>query len=280
MSPLNSRFLVRATILGLSVTLGLLLLFVLFPNQIINLLVPGLMVDLPLGPTPQPPVITAPRGEIPPGPGGLKEWTQYGDADYGLVGSGFLLRLNEGTIIGLTTSHSMAALGLPGHNLQRIAFSLPDGSRPFVTEFDTLYGKPGQPLWAGDLTRDYVLLKVPGAIDEARAVAPDPRGVPQPGERVTIYSGVGDLNNGRRVFEGTIVKITDTGVWALMDETFEPGMMSGSPIFSQHTGLVVGMAMARAFRAGKLFIGMHPIGNLVKLAGEAAEFLLIEGYMR
>jgi hypothetical protein len=280
MRPLNTRFLVRATIVSLILAIILLVVFSLFPAQFVNLLLPGLQVDLPLGPTPPAPTIDAPRGELPMGPGGLKEWTQYGDAEYGLSGSGFLLRLADGSIIGLTTSHSMVTLGQPGHTLKRIAFTLPDGLRPFVAEFDTLYGPPGQPLWGGNLTRDYVLLKVNGAIDESLALTPDPRGGAQLGERVTIYGGVGDLNDGRRIYAGTVVKINDQGAWMLMDEMFEPGMMSGSPIFSQHTGLVVGMAMARGVRAGKLFIGFHPIGHLVELAEAAKEFPKIEGYRR
>jgi hypothetical protein len=56
-----------------------------------------------------------------------------------------------------------------------------------------------------------------------------------------------------------------------MDGAFNPGLMSGSPLVSQHTGQVVGMAVAASRRINRLLIGIHPIGSLVRLAGSATE---------
>ena len=238
-----------------------------------------LQIGPPLRRTPPPPMLNAPRGEMPAETGGLTEWSQYAGGTYGVVGSGFFMQLPEGTLVGVTTSHSVWTLGTLNHTLEHIAFSLPDHT-DFVAEFDTLYGRPGTPrLWA-DLSIDYVLLQANQTIDPALTLTPDPRGAPQPGERVTIYGGFGGGNGGRRIFEGTVQTADATGVWVFMDENFEPGLMSGSPLVSQHTGQVVGMAIAAGRRGDRLLIGFHPIGHIVEMAEAVAEFPKIAGYRR
>jgi hypothetical protein len=57
-----------------------------------------------------------------------------------------------------------------------------------------------------------------------------------------------------------------------MDDWFDPGLMSGSPFVSQHTGKVVGMAVAASPRRNRLLLGFHPIGSIVQLAESAEEF--------
>lgn len=225
-------------------------------------------VTRPPDPTPPPPTITAPRGEMPTGFVGLREWAQYAGEDYRPVGSGFLLRLADGTPIGVTTAHSVD-LGNPTYPLERIAFGLPDEAE-FIAECDTLYGSPGSPGTPADahnMVIDWILLKLNQPVDETLLLTADPRGAPQPGERVMLFSGLG---NGP--FAGTVQSLDEFGAWVLMDETFDAGGMSGSPILSQHTGQVVGMAMAVAPRRNRILIGIHPIGHLIELAESATEF--------
>jgi hypothetical protein len=57
-----------------------------------------------------------------------------------------------------------------------------------------------------------------------------------------------------------------------MDERFDPSLMSGSPLVSQHTGQVVGMAVAASPRRTRLYLGVHPIGSIVEKAESATEF--------
>ncbi|HID65256.1 MAG TPA: serine protease [Anaerolineae bacterium] len=234
----------------------------------------------PLDPTPPPPTILAPRGELPAGPVGLQEWARYRGQAYSLVGSGFLLSLSDGKIVGVTTAHSVS-FGNPDHLhlLERIALGVA-GQTDFVAEFDTLWGQPGQPRTGGDMTVDYVLLQADQPIDSSFVLRPDPRGAPQPGERVSLFSGLGDGHGGRRILEGTVQAVDDAAVWVLMDGLFDPSLMSGSPFVSQHTGQVVGMAIAVSPRRGRLLLGAHPIGSIVRLAESAAEFPKIEGYRR
>jgi hypothetical protein len=90
------------------------------------------------------------------------------------------------------------------------------------------------------------------------------------------------------VLNGTVQSAGQTGAWVLMDEeTFNPALMSGSPFVSQHTGKVVGMAVAATRRHYRLFpqryrvvLGMHPIGSIVQLAESAEEFPRIDEYQR
>ena len=221
-------------------------------------------------PTPPPPTILAPQGEMPTSTVGLQEWAQYGCESYKPVGSGFFLLLDNGEIAGVTTAHSVS-IGDPNHPLERIALGIA-GHPKYRWEFTTLRGGPGHSVGPEDLSADYLLLKVDQPVAPDLLLVPDPRGAPQPGERVTLYSGLGDGSGGLRVFEGTVQSVDDKAFWVLMDRWFSPGQMSGSPLVSQHTGQVVGMVIAGSPRFGRLLLGAHPTGSLVGLATSATDF--------
>ncbi|MFQ6101297.1 MAG: serine protease [Anaerolineae bacterium] len=268
---MNTRFVIRgflialpATLIGL--TVGLALLIAQTP------------IGQPPDPTPLPPTILAPRGELPAGPVGLEEWAQYRGEPYVWAGSGFLIRLGDGEIVGVTAAHSVA-LGDPARPLEQIGLRVA-GQADFVAEFDTLRGRPGKPLTPGDFTIDYVLLQATQSVDSSFVLTPDPRGAPQPGERVALFSGLGDGRGGQRVLEGTVQSVGDKAVWVLMDKLFNPSLMSGSPFVSQHTGQVVGMAVAATLRRNRVLIGVHPIGSIVRQVETATEFPKIGEYRR
>jgi hypothetical protein len=257
---MNVKFVIRGLLLGLPVAL----------------LITGIWIFLqtpwarPPDPTPPPPTILAQPGEMPTGAVGLQEWAQYRGEAYLVAGSGFFFRLASGPIVGATTSHSVA-LGDPDRPLDRIALGVA-GSGRFAGEFDTLHGQPGHRLTPENLASDYLLLYVDQPVEPGLVLTPDARGAPQPGERVSLYSGLGDGQGGRRVLAGTVQSVDEQAAWVLMDDSFNPGLMSGSPFVSQHTGQVVGMVVAGSVRRSRLLIGMHPIGSLVRLAESAAEF--------
>jgi hypothetical protein len=236
------------------------------------------MIGPPPGPVPPPPTILAPRGEPPAGPVGLQELVMVRGGEYRVAGSGFFLRLDSGDVVGVTTAHSVP-LGDPDRPVERITLRIA-GRSGFVAEFDTLHGRPGQPRTGGDMTVDYVLLHGGPAVDPDLVLMPDPRGAPQPGERVELCSGQGDGGGGPRVLEGTVQSVGDTAVWVLMDGLFDPGLMSGSPVLSAHTGQAVGMAIATSPRRGQLLIGLHPIGSIVRLAGSATEYPSMAEFQR
>ncbi|MDY7077172.1 MAG: hypothetical protein SXV54_09635 [Chloroflexota bacterium] len=268
---MNTKFVIRGFLLALLVAVitgvvGLALIIAQTP------------IGQPPDPTPPPPTILAPRAALPAGPVGLQEWVQYRGEPYVLAGSGFFLLLSDGEVVGVTTAHSVS-FGDPDRLPERIALRVFDQT-DFVAEFDTLRGPPGRPLTLEDLSVDYVLLQPAWPIERDLVLVPDPRGAPQPGERVSLFSGLGNGQGDRRVLEGTIQSASDTGVWVLMDELFNPGLMSGSPFVSQHTGQVVGMAVAATLRRNRLLLGVHPIGSVVHLAEEADEFPKIGEYRR
>ena len=267
---LNIKFVVRGLLLTLPVAAIISVAFTLLRGQT--------WIDSLPDPTPPPPTILAPRGELPAGPVGLQEWARYRGEAYNLTGSGFLIRLSDGEIVGVTTAHSVSLSNLD-RPLERIALGVAD-QMDFVVEFDTLWGRPGQPRTGGDMTVDYVLLQADQPVDSSFVLTPDPRGAPQPGERVSLFSGLGDGHGGRRILEGTVQSVDDVAVWVLMDDLFNPSLMSGSPFVSQHTGQVVGMAIAVNLRGGRLLLGVHPIGSIVQLAESATEFPRIGEYRR
>jgi hypothetical protein len=80
--------------------------------------------------------------------------------------------------------------------------------------------------------------------------------------------------------QGTVLSADEKSVFVLMDDWFNPGLMSGSPLLSQHTGQVVGMTIAAQQRGNRILLGFHPIGSIIKLAESAAEFPKIADYRR
>ncbi len=69
---MNTKFILR----GLLVALPATLIFAVIGLNLINARTP---LGRPPNPTPLPPIIRAPRGEMPSGPVGLVEWVQlYG----------------------------------------------------------------------------------------------------------------------------------------------------------------------------------------------------------
>ena len=253
---------------------GLLALVLTLLCMAIGLIV--IVAHTPFGspppPTPPPPTILAPAGELPSNIVAFQELLRYQGEPYVLAGSAFLLRLPDeaeesGTVIAVMTAHSML-IGDPNHPLERIALRMPGHSSPFV-ELDTFFGPPGHPRTGADMTVDYVLLQVSQPITPSLVLAPDPRGGPQPGERVALFSGLGSEEGKARVLAGTVQSVNDTSVWVVMDDLFNPSMMSGSPIISQHTGQVVGMTIAVSPRRNRLLIGFHPIASIMRHAAEA-----------
>jgi hypothetical protein len=206
-------------------------------------------------PLPPPPIIHAPRGEPPSGVVAFEE-----RVDGALVGSGFLLELPNGDVIGVTTAHSLGE-----GNFAPIVFAVA-GSDRVVATFSTLHAPLGRPRTAADMTIDYVLMRPDSPPDATRVLRPDPRGAPQPGERVSLYSGLGDGRGGQRILHGTVESVDENGAWIRMDEVFDPSTMSGSPIVSRHTGQVVGMTIVMNWVPGTLRIGVNPIGAIVDAA--------------
>ncbi len=265
------RFMVRGSLLAISAVLMALTVWFLFFTERGRQFLPSSPPVVPAAP-----VLTVPRGALPTAPVGLVEWTRYGADDYRPVGRGFLFRLPAGQVVGVTTAHSMSFNSQP--SLKKIALAQGEWSHP-VIEFDALQGAPGVARTGEDMSVDYVLLYVPSdySIDPALILEPDPRGLPQPGERVMLYSLVNDQP---RKFGGAILSAEPSAVWVAMDEAFDPSGLSGSPFLSQHTGKVIGMAIATTKRGGKVLLGLHPIGSLREKAEAAQTFPEIADYQR
>jgi hypothetical protein len=255
---MNLKFVIRSLILSLLLALAMLATWIFFESPL----------GRPLEPTPPPPTILVPRGEMPTRLAGLQALAQYQGETFQSVASGFLLLIGESDVIGVTTAHSFA-IGNPDRLLEQIALAVP-GEPHAVAEFDTLRGAPGRSTTPADLTADYLLLQPSQPITRELALLPDSRGGPQAGERVWLFGGARSGN--QSPLEGTVQSVEDTAAWVLMDGWFNPAGMSGSPVVSQYTGRVVGMVVMGGPRRNRVLIGIHPIGSLVQLAASAAEF--------
>ena len=92
---MNTKFVVRSFIVLLAVTAILLTAISFLPPSILLRLV-MLWATRPPNPTPPPPTVLAPPGELPTGLGGLLELAQTRGGPFIPMGSGFLLRLSDG----------------------------------------------------------------------------------------------------------------------------------------------------------------------------------------
>lgn len=231
--------------------------------------------------TSPPPTITAAQGTPPAGAVGLQEWLKLRSADTYKKerSSGFLLELPSGEIIGVTTAHSLFVPN-PNPPLAGVGLGVNGDDQP-VAISDTYFGPPGVPTTATNLAADFVLLKLDSQ-DQSYALLPDPRGTAQPGERVAVYSGLGDGSGGPFTWTGTVYSVSDEGVFVLMDEaTVDPNGMSGSPVISQYTGKVVGMVIAGViWSRTRWLIGFHPVAHLLTQASAAVEFPKITDFKR
>ncbi|MGH2619132.1 MAG: hypothetical protein ACRDHG_00995 [Anaerolineales bacterium] len=240
------------------------------------LLLPSLFPAVPSGPIPPPPTIGSAAGPQPEHWPGLEAVAHYANEPPALAGSAFVLDLGNAMRVAATAAHNFNLAG----GLEAIQLRPPGGSIP-ILELDTLHGTPGRPrLFGIKLTGDYLLLQIESGMRPQAVLMPDGRGGPLPGERVVLYAGVGEAAMKQMPLFGTIFRADRAGAWAAMDATFEPGLMSGSPILSLYTGRVVGMAVAAGQADGHTIIGMHPIGSLVEKALEAREFPALQELAR
>ncbi len=263
---MNWRFVVKGSLLGLALAAALLAISL---RRVFTLSEPP-----PLRRIPSPAAVQAPAGPLPERHVGLAQWARYRGLDPMRVGSAFFLAV-DGEVLAVMTAHSVA-LGDETYRLEAIGLSLP-GAAGWLMEVDTLHGPPGRPRRGLDLTVDYLLFEVPGAVDPGLVLQPDGRGAPRVGERVWLYSGVGAV--GER-YEGIVYAVDRRGAWVVMQEGMDPAGMSGSPFVGDHTGQVVGMAVAAGWQNGRAVVGMHPVGSLVAKARAAQGPLALDSYRR
>jgi hypothetical protein len=244
------------------------LITIIIALLLIALALPKLVASPPGGPVPTAPEISAPQGEIPSGAVSFQEWARYQDGEYELVGCGFIFRYDPAGVVAATTAHSV---DLRARVLEAIAFGLPDMAG-LIFESKGFHGAPGRPRAFGlDMRVDYLLLEPPDWIHESQILVADPRGVPQPGEKVMLLTcgrrGVGSSGS----WGGNVLEVSQSVIWIAMHDQFNPAEMSGSPIISAHTGEAVGMAVAASQQPGRLLIGAHPIGSLVQKARQGRD---------
>lgn len=262
MRKLATRTVLAAAAISAAAALGLAML----PPPVLAYLA-ELWFNRPPDATPPAPTIQVSAGPVPAGPIGLGEWVRPAGAESRAVGSGFLLQLANGTVIGVTTAHSISDYLAGDEKLAEIVFRTP-GQETDLAVSTGFYGKPGRPRTGMNLTDDYLLLELTAPVDPVLALFADTRGQPQPGERVWLASGWGNEQGGRRLIGGTVQSVDTAGVWVLMDAMEAPDGMSGSPVLSAYTGRVVGMVIAKLSRGSRFLVGVNPIGSILAAAAQ------------
>ena len=251
---------IRVLIGLLLIVLFISLYLALNPNALGAMLIywPGHVTLPELGPVPPPPLISAPAGEIPVG---LVAFSgEYGGQSFAC---GFLLQLENGRRVGLSTAHAAPAIK-PGASP---VFLAPDGALAAHLNGQI---KRGRIFRQDHFTTDYVLWSVAGDLPSEMFLTPDPRGQGQPGERVLVFGRFMTADGSSRSWPGVVMKVSPEATWIQLEETINPNGFSGCPVVSQHTGQVIGMAVAGSRKAPTL-MGLNPIGSLVKKARAALE---------
>jgi len=249
------RRLLRAFVLTLIALLAagaLLGLFLLLDpgalqDFILSQPLPGVVRFPDPGATPPPPTIQAATGQVPAG-----ELAFRGAYAGGEISCVFLLDLAGGVWVGVSAAHATPALP-PG-----VPAALLDANGATAAALSGLVGR-GRPFVQEQFTLDYALWAVDPGADPHLFLQPDERGTAQPGERVWLLEQSGQ----RRA--GVVLSTADTSIWIQMDDSFDPRGLSGCPVVSQHTGRVVGMAVAGMDRP-PVIIGLHPVGSLIEKA--------------
>ena len=261
---MNTRLLWKAFLRVVTILLVLLIVAVIYlslnPAALKSalLFLPVSIGEVPdLGPTPQAPVISAPRGEPPTGQ--LASWG-YSNATAPEFGCTTLVRMPDGRKVAISTAHSTypQTADVGGRLVA------PDGTKIADLVGQLKYGAPFQGM---RLNIDYVLWTLKTMPPAEDFVEPDPRGAPQPGERVWLYNMDSRPNGvGRRA--GVVMQINKDNTWLRMDESFVPGGSSGCPVVSQHTGKLLGTVVAGA-DSKPVIIGLHPVASLVEKVNAA-----------
>lgn len=253
------------------------LLAVLLLLLLIALALPRLIPSPPTGAVPPAPEISVSKGKIPASDVSLQEWVHYQDGGNERVGCGFILRYSPVGVVGVTTAHSVD-LHQSRRVFDEITFRRSEDGETILAA-GGFHGPPGRARTFGlDMRVDYLLLEAPPSTPSAYVLVADPRGSAQPGEAVLLLGcGRGDSDRSRGL-GGDVLEASEDATWIIMRERFDPGMMSGSPIVSAHTGAVVGMAVAASWQEDRLLIGAHPIGSLMGRAvdGQDSPFLISE----
>jgi hypothetical protein len=249
----------RAFIRSFIVILALLLIFILvlvFNSGMLRAFaqwigVPNIVEIPPLDPTLPPPIILAPPGKLP---GGTVSFE--GNASGTSFACGFLLELDDGRKIGVSTAHASPVLAPQ----VGAVFSSPDHDvlAPLLSQI-----AHGKAFTSDDFTVDYALWSVSKTVDPVLFLKPDPRGQGQPGELVQVYSPF-DRNS----YQGVVSKVTDQATWIQLSDSFNPVGFSGCPVISRYTGKVLGMAVAGANKP-PVVMGLHPISSIVAKAAAA-----------
>lgn len=224
---------------------------------------PGHVAAPDLGPVPPLPEITAPRGDLPEG---FVAFT--GETDGKSFACGFLLALEDeqGTRhlrVGVSSAHAAPAPP-PGATS---VFLAPDGS--LAARLEGQIGRGGTFRHA-HFAMDYALWSVASDVPAERFLEPDPRGAGQPGERILVYGRFTGPDGGSKSWPGVVMKVDRDAIWIQLDDVMKPYGFSGCPVISQHTGQVIGMAIA-GWQKAPTRMGLHPIGSLVEKARAALE---------
>jgi hypothetical protein len=244
---------------GLLVILVLVTLYLGLHPEVLGAIIlngPGVVAIPKLGPVPPQPVIAAPAG-IPPG-GYL---ALSGEFDGVSFACGFLLQLEDGRRVGLSTAHAAPAPP-PGATA---VFLDPEGG--FAAHLNGQIGR-GRTFRQDHFTADYALWSVANNVAPDRFLKPDPRGQAQPGEHILVFGRFSNGTGASKSWPGVVMKVTAEATWIQLDDFIHPYGFSGCPVVSQYTGRVVGMAVAGS-RNAPTRMGVHPIGSLVEKAHAA-----------
>lgn len=249
--------LVRITIGILAVVLALVLYLGLNPGTLRALLLflpfPGVVTVPTPGPTPPSPRFADTQGEIP---GGFLAFA--GAFQDGTFACGFLMELEDGQKVGVSAAHATPVLSgdVP-------AQLCTPGREPAALLRGQL--ARGSTFQRANFSSDYVLWDVSRVSAGTHLVQPDPRGRGEPGERVFVYSWESSRAGTPIRHPGVILSATEEAIWIQLEESFSPAGYSGCPVLSQHTGKLIGMAVAGEDKH-PVVMGLHPAGSLIEKA--------------
>jgi hypothetical protein len=171
-------------------------------------------------------------------------------------GTGFFVKAPDGKIAAVTSIHF---LDVNGPRLLEAHWLPPGGNKPAAV-FDRSWGRPGEvrivrvkvandpggkpiilDIPPADRRTDYLIMPAPAGVPAANVLELDAREGIAPGERVYFHDKCAFGEKDYTVLEGTVNQSLPEHYEIMLDRDVKAESQSGSPVFSQETGKVIGI---------------------------------------
>jgi hypothetical protein len=188
-------------------------------------------------------------------------------------GTGFLVRSPDGKLAGVTSANFLSAHGPALLYVRWLTigsgstYGVPTYTRSWGPVTKDFVSNPGH-----DRSTDYLIMPVDDAVQTNSVLELDPRPLPEINERVWLPNKMMNEYYGYLLVDGTVEEATDKYIGVLLDQVIEIESQSGSPIFSERTGKVIGTFSRASQREGQTWVMLTPAKSIAEVLARHDDF--------